>query len=177
MALWGNSDNVTSAGIVTVNYSTRVVDGHGTAFGNAGSIQAGDVIRFGDDPVTGVYHGDAVVASITSTSQLTIASTAGLSGAAIAGTNFYASQCPSYTVGDVKYSESTSGTADAYVYGVAKQGAQNANATVYETGVGWVGVTTYNDQHGNYRVKKEILVAMSGITTGNAPIYDADPLS
>lgn len=177
MALWGNSDNVTSAGTVSLNYATRVVTGSTTGFGNAGSIQVGDVIRFGDDPVTGVYFGDAVVASITSTTSLTIASTAGLSGAAIAATNFSASQCPSYTVGDVKYSESASGTADSYVYGVAKQGAQNANATAYETGVGWVGVTTYNDQHGNYRVKKEVLVAMSGITTGNAPIYDADPLS
>jgi len=31
------------------------------------------------------------------------------------------------------------------------------------------------DCDGNLRVKKEVLVAMSGITTGNAPIYDADP--
>jgi hypothetical protein len=175
MALWGNSDNVTSAGIVTVNYTTRVVDGDGTAFGAAGSAQAGDVIRFGDRD--GTYFGDAVIASVTSTTQLTIASTSGLSGAAIAGTDFQVSQCPSYTVGDVKYSESASGTNDSYVYGISTAGAQNANSTVYEVGVGWVGVTTYNDTHGNFRVKKEILVAMSGIETGNTPIYDADPLS
>ena len=75
MALWGNSDNVTSAGTVSLNYATRVVTGSTTGFGNAGSIQAGDVIRFGDDPVTGVYFGDAVVASITSTTSNTISST------------------------------------------------------------------------------------------------------
>ncbi len=63
MALWGNSDNVTSAGIVTVNYSTRVVTGDSTAFGAVGSAQAGDVIRFGDRD--GTYFGDAVIASIT----------------------------------------------------------------------------------------------------------------
>jgi len=40
---------------------------------------------------------------------------------------------------------------------------------------GWVGVTTYVDQHGELRVKKEVLVAMSGITTGNAPVYDTNP--
>ncbi len=45
----------------------------------------------------------------------------------------------------------------------------------YENGVGWVGVTTYNDNEGNLRVKKEILVAMSGITTGNAPVYGNPP--
>ena len=41
----------------------------------------------------------------------------------------------------------------------------------FETGVGWVGVTTYNDNSGALRVKKEILVAMSGISTGNSPAY------
>ena len=30
---------------------------------------------------------------------------------------------------------------------------------------GWVGVTTYVDMHGTLRVKSEVLVAMSGITT------------
>ena len=34
-------------------------------------------------------------------------------------------------------------------------------------GVGWVGVQTYMGSDGNMRVKKEILCAMSGITTGN----------
>ena len=40
----------------------------------------------------------------------------------------------------------------------------------FETGSGWVGVTTYMDTHGNLRVKKEVMVAMSGITTGNLPL-------
>jgi len=31
------------------------------------------------------------------------------------------------------------------------------------------------DNHGNFRVKKEILVAMSGIQTGNIPVYDSNP--
>lgn len=30
---------------------------------------------------------------------------------------------------------------------------------------GWVGVTTYIDNHGTLRVKNEVLVAMSGIST------------
>ena len=52
----------------------------------------------------------------------------------------------------------------------------NISGTAYETGVGWVGVTTYNDNTGTLRVKKEILVAMSGITTGNAPVYGNPPV-
>ena len=58
-------------------------------------------------------------------------------------------------------------TYDSAVYGVASGGAGAASGTQYETGVGWVGVTTYMDNGGNLRVKKEILCAMSGITTGN----------
>ena len=47
-------------------------------------------------------------------------------------------------------------------------GAQGA----FKTSAGWVGVTTYIDNTGRLRVKKEVLVAMSGITTGNYPVYD-----
>ena len=166
MALWGNNDNVTSAGTVGLNYSTGVVTGSGTAFGNAGSAQVGDVIRF---TKSGTYFGDAVIKSIASTTSLTIGSTAGLSGAAISGSDFTVSQLPKYTVLDSKYSEASSGTPNSRVYGVSKNEIETG--TQFETGVGWVGITTYNDTHGNLRVKKEILVAMSGITTGNAPIY------
>ena len=169
MALWGNNDNITATGIVTVNYSTRVVTGSNSGFGESGKIQEGDVIRFGSLEKPGTYFGDAVVVSIASTSQLTIASTAGLSGAAIAATSYTASQLPKFAV-DGHYSERNTAYS-AINYGVAAAGSADAAGTVYETGVGWVGVTTYTDNAGNLRVKKEILCAMSGISTGNAPSY------
>ena len=106
-------------------------------------------------------------ASIASTTSLTIGSTAGLSGAAIAATTFTVSQSPTFVVDDPHYSERNRSTYDSHVYGVAAGGAGAALGTQYETGVGWVGVTTYVDSGGNLRVKKEILCAMSGITTGN----------
>ena len=165
MALWGNNDNVTSTGTVSLNYSNGVVTGAGTTF--VTDLSVGQVIRFGLR--TGTYFGDAVITGITSATQLTIGSTAGLSGAAISGANFTVSELPKYTVLDSKYSEASSGTPNSRVYGVSKNEIETG--TQFETGVGWVGITTYNDTHGNLRVKKEILVAMSGITTGNAPIY------
>ena len=167
MALWGNNDNVFSGGTVSLNYGTGVVTGAGTSFGAAGAAAAGDVIRFGDR--AGTYFGDAVIKSVASTTSLTIGSTAGLSGAAIASTSFTVTQCPKYTVLDSKFSEASYGTEDSFVYGVNSTGI--ATGTQYEVGTGWVGVTTYNDNEGNLRVKKEILVAMSGISTGNAPAY------
>jgi hypothetical protein len=170
MALWGNNDAVGAGGTVSLNYATGVVTGSGTTFGQSGAAKEGDVIRFGNR--AGIYFGDAVIISIASTTQLTIGSTAGLSGAAIAATTFTVSQLPKYTVLDSKYSESASGTEDSYVYGVADSGIAAAQGTSYAlTHQGWVGVTTYNDSEGNLRVKSEVLVAMSGITTGNAPSF------
>lgn len=329
MALWGNNDNVGSAGTVSLDYATRVVTGYDgvgtandpTAFGAVGSAQTGDVIRFGDR--TGTYYGDAVIVSIASTQSLTIGSTQGLSGAAIAGVEFQVSQLPKYTVLDESYSERlatsasavvvTTGAAttaisvgsssipfntvlddgnaadvkvgdfvvnggsdieitsvgsataaaditaavgdslvyivaptgtlngytiinngvsigvtgigattvalgatigqeivagtgvtfygqnliglaltvssavgnngtiqfkrtvdgyDKYAYGISTTGVVDADNTAYEVAhSGWVGVQTYIDNSGNLRVKSEVLVAASGITTGNTPVY------
>jgi hypothetical protein len=172
MALWGNNDAVGTAGtsVVSLNYATGVVTGSGTTFGETGAAQEGDVIRFGSR--SGTYFGDAVIVSIASTESLTIGSTAGLSGVAIASTTYTISQLPKYTVVDSKYSEASYGTEDSFVYGVAEGGIASAQSTSYAlTHEGWVGVTTYNDNQGNLRVKSETLVAMSGITTGNAPVF------
>jgi hypothetical protein len=170
MALWGNNDAVGAGGSVSLNYTTGVVTGSGTSFGTVGAAATGDVIRFGSR--TGVYFGDAVIVGIASTTQITIGSTAGLSGVAIAATSFKVSQLPKYTILDSKYSESASGTEDSYVYGVAEGGMTAANGTAYAlTHEGWVGITTYNQDDGTLRVKHEVLVAMSGITTGNVPLF------
>ena len=160
MALWGNNDNVGSTGTVALNYSTGVVTGTGTTFGQTGAAQEGDVIRFGNR--SGTYMGDAVIVSVASTISCTIGSTMGLSGVAIAGTTFTVSQLPKSSVLDRHYSE-TNSDFDSLVYGV--NGAGGVVPQYVVTHEGWVGVTTYNDADGNLRVKKETLVAMSGITT------------
>ena len=72
----------------------------------------------------------------------------------------------------------SAGGYEANVYAVAEGGKESAAGGQYQVDhAGWVGVTTYVDNHGNLRVKKETLVAMSGITTGNVPLYDSDPLA
>ena len=171
MALWGNNDAKGSGGTVSLNYVTLVVTGSGTTFGQVGAAATGDVIRFGPRGETG----NAVVVGIASTTQLSIASTTGLSGAAIAATTFYVSELPKYTVLDSRWSEINTNY-EPHIYGVAGAGVSAAQGTSYAlTHGGWVGVTTYVDNTGALRVKTETLVAMSGITTGNLPIYDQDP--
>ena len=73
-------------------------------------------------------------------------------------------------VEDSKYSERNSDYS-SHVYGVSGTLADETQAGQYATSAGWVGVQTYVDSGGNLRVKKEVLVAMSGITTGNTPHY------
>jgi hypothetical protein len=180
MALWGNNDAKGAGGTVTLNYATLTVTGTGTTFGQVGAAATGDVIKFGvytGIAGVGTYFGEAVIVGIASTTQLSIASTAGLSGVAIAGTSFQITEAPKYTVLDPHYnSANTSG--DTFVYGVAEGGTTAAQTTSYElTHEGWVGIITYVDSSGSLRVKKETLVAMSGITTGNTPIYDGNPLA
>ena len=171
MALWGNNDAKGSGGTVSLDYTTLIVTGSGTTFGQVGAAATGDVIRFGPRGEIG----NAVVVGIASTTQLSIASTMGLSGASIAATTFYVSELPKYTVLDSRWSEINTNY-EPHIYGVSDGGINAAKSTSYAlTHAGWVGVTTYNDSTGTLRVKTETLVAMSGITTGNLPIYDQDP--
>jgi hypothetical protein len=160
MALWGNNDNVVSTGTVTLDYSTGVVTGTGTTFGVEGEGPLeGDVIRFGTRGSGSTYFGDAVIVGVTSETLCTIGSTMGLSGDAISGVEYTASQLPKSSVLDQHYSE-TNTDFDSLVYGVAN--AEGVSSEYIVTHEGWV----YLDNLGNLRVKKETLVAMSGITTG-----------
>ena len=197
MSLWGNNDNVTSAGKITsINYATGAVTGNGTAWGNAGSAQVGDVLRIGvrGPGLAATYFGDAVISSITSNTALSIASTASLVNPntnanfnlAAAGitTAFTVSQMPIWCTqdlqGDRYRNQASAFESDSLVFGISNATAQNSDTTAaqapsaqgqFKTDSGWVGVTTYIDNHGNYRVKQEVLVAMSGITTGSIDYY------
>ena len=197
MSLWGNNDNVTSAGKITsIDYAAKTVTGSGTQFGASGSAQVGDVLRIGvRGPVgTATYFGDAVISSITSNTALSIASTASLVNPntnanfnlAAAGitTSFTVSQMPIWCTqdlqGDRYRNQASAFESDSLVFGISNATAQNSDTTAaqapsvqgqFKTDSGWVGVTTYIDNHGNYRVKQEVLVAMSGITTGSIDYY------
>jgi hypothetical protein len=152
MALWGKKDDVYSVGTIAVNYATKTVTGSGTTFT---ALSVGDVISIG----TGNTFGQAVVSGITSNTVISIASTQYLSGAAISGVQWTASQRPKYTLWDPNYSATE-------ILGVDEN--EVASSTMEFSHAGWVGVHTYIDNHGNLRRKTEVLVAMSGITTGVA---------
>ena len=174
MSLWGNNDNVTSAGKITaINYDTGVVTGSGTAWGASGSAQVGDVLRIGvrGPGVAATYFGDAVITEIASATSCSIASTASLVNPAkgtafnlaLAGvtTDFTVSQMPIWCTqnlqGDKFRNTNSEFNSDSLVFGISNATAQNSDTTSaqspavqgqFKTDSGWVGVTTYIDSHG-----------------------------
>jgi hypothetical protein len=173
MALWGKADGLFSPGTVSVNYANETITGAGTSFTAAG-ISTGTVIVIG----VGGTLGQAVISGITSDRVISIATTQYLSGAAIAGVGYTLTQKPVYTLEDSNYAgiQTTSPKLTNTVYGVDEYeaAANAATGSKYKVAhAGWVGIHTYIDQHGTLRVKSEVLVAMSGISSNVPATYTA----
>jgi hypothetical protein len=173
MALWGKADGLFSPGTVTVDYATETITGAGTSFAAAG-ISTGTVIVIG---VGGTY-GQAVISGITSDLVVSIATTQYLSGDPISGVGYTLTQKPIYTLEDSNYdlTPTTSTGLTNAVYGVDEYeaAANAATGSKYKVAhAGWVGIHTYIDQHGYLRVKSEVLVAMSGISSNIPSTYTA----
>jgi hypothetical protein len=116
----------------------------------------------------GIIVGDTLVSSGVSKVVASIASTTVSLASTIAS---------AISSGSLINFTRVTGGYEASIYGVAEGGMDSAATTTYELShEGWVGIQTYIDAEGNLRVKKETLVAMSGITTGNTPLYDSNPL-
>lgn len=165
MALWGKADSTLSTGTVTVDYANKTITGSGTSFTSA---KVGSVISIG----VGNTFGEAVISGITSDTVISIATTQYLSGQPISGVSYLISQKPVYVLEDSNYSVGSQSSANA-IYGVDEKEAEVAHTTKYEvTHSGWVGIHTYMCD-GELRVKSEVLVAMSGISTGTPNYVDA----
>jgi hypothetical protein len=166
MALWGTADSLFSPGTVTVDYATETITGTGTSFRAAG-ISTGTIIAIG----VGGTFGQAVISGVTSERLVSIATTQYLTGRAISGVGYTLSQEPIYVLEDSNYAviQTTSPKLTNNIYGVDQyeQAVAVATSSIYKPAhAGWVGVHTYTDMHGNLRVKTEVLVAMSGISSG-----------
>ena len=175
MALWSNNDAV--PGLATARYTvaanaaadgTCTVTGTGSSFGLDGCAGIGTIIRFGADArgrtinvgSGHTYFGDAVIVAVANSESITIASTSGLSQVGFT-TSARFTTCPQSGVTDTVYQEKGVTDRDIVVYGISTA----ISGSYHVPHQGWVGVTTYVDMHGTLRVKSEVLVAMSGITT------------
>ena len=175
MALWSNNDAV--PGLATARYTvaanaaadgTCTVTGTGSSFGLDGCAGIGTIIRFGADArgrtinvgSGHTYFGDAVIVAVANSESITIASTSGLSQVGFT-TSARFTTCPQSGVTDTVYQEKGVTDRDSVVYGISTE----ISGSYHVPHQGWVGVTTYVAMHGTLRVKSEVLVALSGITT------------
>jgi len=167
MSLWGNKELIGNGGSVAINLSTGVITGTATTFTTSGyEVSAGDVIVVG----AGATMGYAVINTVTSNTVASVANSQYLT-AVPAGSEYYISQMPVYTMEDPALAapEVKSNKTDV-IYGVdngEQAAANNASGDARKYAAphaGWVGVTTYTNHDGTLRVKSEVLVA-GGIDT------------
>tara|TARA_S200002703_G_scaffold30307_1_gene26276 strand:- start:182 stop:793 length:612 start_codon:yes stop_codon:yes gene_type:complete len=190
MSLWGNKDLVYDDGTVAVNLETKKVVGTGATFNTSGLINVGNVITVG----AGATFGYAVITAVDSATVLSIDGSSGFAVGVTtvdAGASYAISAEPAYAIGqygapEAKAAADATKTApDGYtklhtssVFGVdtAEQQETVDDASQFHPAhAGWVGITTYIDNHGNLRVKSEVLVAMGKDAAGNGGIQnDAD---
>ena len=164
MALWGNKDNlqgptpVTIVGTATSEFWTAAATGIGT-------IATGTTIVLGD----GGSAGFAVIEASLGADLVKVNHLSALAGANAA---VYSLQ-PISLKNDPGYAPTSAdgslGRTQRPV-GLSSANMTASAGTVWEADhSGWVGVTTYMDNSATppvMRVKKEVLVAMSGIQTG-----------
>ena len=156
MSLWGNKDTVYSTGNVTTIAITNgdgVITGSGTTFTDSTLVSAGQVITMGE-------KGSGVIKSVDSNTQLTLVGATGLTAEGSLTQSYNISEQPKSLVLDSNYDGD-----EIYGVDVAEQQETVDDASQYHPAhAGWVGITTYTDNHGNLRVKTEVLVAGSMIT-------------
>ena len=170
MALWGTKDTVYSTGNVNVNVTTGVVTKQsGNIAWTAGNgVKVGQVIT-----VDGTSEG--VIKSIDSSEQLTI-TTEYLPASNISNKGYEIREKPVSTLGDTNY-----GAGEIFGVDVTEQQVVNAKTgdlrKYAPPHAGWVGITTYVDGNGNFRVKTEVLVAgssISGDSSDDAKLADSE---
>ena len=152
MALWGTKDSVYNTGNVNVNVTTGVVtkQSGAIAWTSGNGVKVGQIMT-----IDGTSEG--IITGITSATQLTIG-TQFLPSSNISNKTYVISEKPKSTLLDSNYSAGD-------IFGVDEGEVGVAATTAYSvTHGGWVGITSYTDQHGNLRVKTETLVAMSSIS-------------
>jgi len=156
MSLWGTKDTVYSTGKVNCTTAGVLTKQSGSiAWTSGNGVKVGQVVTLATD---GAGVGEGVIKTIDSDTQITLTNL-NLPGA-FTDVDYEIREKPVFTVQDSNYSA-------AEIFGVdtTEQSVARAADSQYRPAhAGWVGISSYTDQHGNTRVKTEVLVAGSSIS-------------
>jgi len=180
MSLWGTKDTIYSTGTINKieidsTTSDATVTGNSTTW-NTTNSPIGSVITFGNDDGTDAGKdspkGSGVIKSITSTTVVVLNGSAGITAlSANAQHKYNISEQPTYLPEDSNYGGNEIYGVDTTEQGVVSAASGKAHQYA-PPHAGWVGIQTYVDAHGNYRVKTETLVASSSISA-DSPYDDS----
>ena len=161
MALWGTKDTVYSTGKVNCTTAGVLTKQSGSiAWTSGNGVKVGQVVTLATD---GAGEGEGVILSINSATEIQLTNL-NLPGA-FTDVDYEIREKPIYTVSDSNYATNEIYGVDPTEQGVANAAASGSVARkLAPTHAGWVGISTYIDQHGTTRVKSETLVAASTIS-------------
>ena len=155
MPLWGKKDTVYSTGKVNCSTAGVVTKQSGSINFNSNNVAVGQVLTLATD---GAGPGQGIIKSIDSNTQVTLDPERLDLPGAFTNVGYEIRETPVYEVRGGSF-----GINEIYGVDVAEaQAAREDNSQYKPAHSGWVGITTYNDQHGNLRVKTETLVAGGG---------------
>ena len=159
MSLWGTKDTVYSTGKVNCTTAGVLTKESGSIAWTAGNgIKVGQVVTLATD---GSGPGQGIIKSIDSATQLTLDPERLDLPGAFTNVAYEIRETPKYEVRGGSFGINE-------IFGVDVTEAQVARAATGDArkykpaAAGWVGIQTYVDNHGNFRVKSETLVAGGG---------------
>ena len=155
MPLWGKKDTVYSTGKVNCTTAGVVTKQSGSINFNSNDVAVGQVLTLATD---GSGPGQGIIKSIDSNTQITLDPERLDLPGAFTNVDYEIRETPKYEVRGGSF-----GINGIFGVDVAEaQAARDDNSQYKPAHSGWVGITTYNDTHGNLRVKTETLVAGGG---------------
>ena len=158
MPLWGTKDTVYSTGKVNCTTAGVLTKQSGSIAWTAGNgIKVGQVVTLATD---GAGAGQGVIKSIDSATQLTLTNL-DLPGA-FTNVDYEIRETPKYEVRSGSFGINEIFGVDVTEAQVSRNAADPGIRKYKPAHAGWVGITTYVDSDGNFRVKSETLVAGGG---------------
>jgi len=159
MPLWGTKDTVYSTGNVNCTTAGVLTKQSGSIAWTAGNgVKVGQVVTLATD---GAGPGQGIIKSINSATEIQLDPERLDLPGAFTDVAYEIRETPKYEVRGGSFGINE-------IFGVDVTEAQVARAATGDArkykpaAAGWVGIQTYVDNHGNFRVKSETLVAGGG---------------
>ena len=159
MPLWGKKDTVYSTGKVNCTTAGVVTKESGSiAWTSGNGVKVGQVLTLATD---GAGPGQGIIKSINSATEIQLDPEKLDLPGAFSDVDYEIRETPVYEVKGGSFGINEIFGVDVTEAQVAR--AASGDARKYKpAAAGWVGITTYIDTHGNFRVKSETLVAGGG---------------